>query len=117
VLTTAELNRMREVAEQALPGTAVVQASTYVSDGGGGGSYTWANSGTLSCRVAPIAGGENQVGGRIGANSTHIVTLPWDAVVTEESRLSIGGGTFNIAHVKDRSYEITTRVEVVKQYG
>lgn len=108
---------MRTEAERALPNTCVIQTSTYASDGGGGGSFTWANSGTLNCRLAPIAGDENQTGGRIGPDSTSVVTLPWDASVTENSRLLISGGTFNVAHVRDRSYEITTRVEVVKQYG
>jgi head-tail adaptor len=115
VLTDPELNRMRTVAGSALPGTAVIQSQAYVSDGGGGGSVTWSNSGTVPCRIAPLGGDERLIGGRISPDADSVITLPWDASVTEGSRIVASGGTFNVEHVRDRSWELTTRLEAKKE--
>jgi head-tail adaptor len=115
VLSDPELERMRVVAEQALPGTAVIQTNSFVSDGGGGGSVTWSASGTVPCRIAPLGGDERLVGGRLSPDADSVITLPWDATVTEGSRIVSGGGTYNVENVRDRSYELTTRLEARKE--
>lgn len=115
MLNDAELNRMRVVAERALPGTAVIYSQQYVSDGGGGGSQTWTAAGTVSCRVAPLGGDERLLGGRISPDADSVITLPWDASVTENSRVVTSAGTFNVEHVRDRDYELTTRLEARKE--
>jgi head-tail adaptor len=115
VLTDPELNRMRTMAGSALPGTAVIQSQAYVSDGGGGGSVTWSNSGTVPCRIAPLGGDERLIGGRISPDADSVITLPWDTSVTEGSRIVASGGTFNVEHVRDRSWELTTRLEAKKE--
>lgn len=114
MLTAAELERMRAVAEQALPGTAVIQAGTLVSDGGGGHTQTFVASGTVACRVAPVNGVENERGDRISADSQYVITLPAETTVETDDQLVVAGVTYNVTAVRDRSWEVTRRVEVRK---
>lgn len=118
MLTADELAAMRETTATALPDTAVIQGTTYVSDGGGGGTTTWSASGTVACRIAPIIStgqGEGVEGGQLAADAEYIVTLPFDAGVDVEDRLSIGSEIYNVTSVRDRSWNTSTRVEVKKQ--
>lgn len=115
MLTEAELSSMRATAAEALPGTAVISSQSYVSDGGGGGSLSWTASGTVDCRLAPMRGDEREIGERISADADYIITLPASATVSTDSRIVTGGGTFNVAAIRDRSWNVSTRVEVVKQ--
>ena len=116
MLTSADVSAMRAIADEFLPGTAVLRnAGTFVSDGGGGGSYSASVAGTYPCRLAPIRGDEREIGERISADADFIVTLPTTAPVTTDSTIVSGGGTFNVATIRDRDWEITQRVEVVRQ--
>lgn len=115
MLTAAEITSMRAIAGSALPGTAVISSQAFSSDGGGGGTTTWTASGTVACRIAPMSGTEREVGDRISQDADYIVTLPGTATVTTNSRMVIDGGTFNVEAIRDRSWNVTTRVEVVRQ--
>lgn len=106
---------MRTVAEQALPGTAVIATQAFSSDGGGGGTTVWTAGGTVACRLAPIRGSEREIADRISADADYIVTVPHGATVTTDSRMVIAGGTFNVEAIRDRSWPVTQRVEVTKQ--
>jgi hypothetical protein len=96
---------MRSVAAEAMPGTAVIQGGTLASDGGGGGSMVWASSGTVD--------------GRIAADAEYIITVPHNASVTTDSRLIVTdenfSGTFNIEAIRERSWNVTTRVEAKRE--
>lgn len=108
---------MRTTAGYALPDSAVIQAQTITSDGGGAGTTTWTASGTVDCRLAPasnFSAREGMLGGRIATDSDYIVTVPTTASVTTDSRLVISGGTFNVESILDRSYEIATRIHVTE---
>lgn len=105
---------MRTVAEQALPGTAVIQSGTLASDGGGGWTETFTASGTVSCRVAPVTGVENEVGDRVAAESQYVITLPAETTVETDDRIVVAGVTYNVTAVRDRSWEVTRRVEAEK---
>lgn len=113
MLSDAQLERMRNVANDSLPGTAIIRAGTLASDGGGGYSETFSNSGTVACRVAPILrGDEGQVGGRISSDADWIVTLPAQTSVETDDQLLIDGDTHTVVAVKSpRSFETTCRVE------
>lgn len=110
---------MRTAASRALPGTAVVQTSTWVSDGGGGGTTAWAASGTVDCRLAPFGasrGEERLSGGRISPDADSVVTLPSGTAVDADDQLVISGGTYSVVHVRERSWETSRRVEVTRQW-
>lgn len=118
MLTEPELAAMRATAEEALPGTAVIQTSGWVSDGGGGGTTGWTNAGTIACRMAPITSAgddEGETGERITADSRFLFTLPAGTTVTTNSRILHSGGTFNVENVRERSWNVSTRVETVRQ--
>ena len=108
---------MRAIAEEALPGTAVIQSGTLASDGGGGYTETFAAAGTVSCRVAPVTsrgGAEGEVGGRIEQDAEYIITLPAATSVETDDRIVVGAITYNVVAVRDRSWEVTRRVEAKK---
>lgn len=116
MLTDNELEEMRDVAARALPGTAVISlGGTLVSDGGGGGSISYNSGGTVACRVAPISGTERALADRISSDAEFIITLPHDANVTTDAKLAIDGTNYSVEAIRDRSWEITTRVEAVKE--
>lgn len=114
MLSTTDLTSMRAVAEQALPGTAVINSGTLTSDGGGGYSEAFTASGTVACRVAPVTGSERELGDRIAADAEYVITLPAETSVETDDRIVTGGVTYNVVAVRDRSWEITRRVEVRK---
>lgn len=114
MLTPGEIAAMRGVAEQALPGTAVISGGTFASDGGGGGSVAYLPSGTVSARLAPLGGGETGTpGDRIADESTHIITLPATTSITEASRVTFDGKSYEVTLVRERgTWELTRRIEV-----
>jgi len=114
MLTPGELAAMRGTAEDALPGTAVISGGTFASDGGGGGSVAYLPFGTVSCRLAPVGGGETGTpGDRIADESTHIITLPAATSITEANRVTYDGKTYEVTLVRERGqWELTRRVEV-----
>lgn len=119
MLTDAEIAAMRTTAGAALPGTAVIQTQTWQSDGGGGGTTAWTASGTVDCRIAPVGGSgasEGIEGNRISAEAEFVATLPYNAAVTNNSRLIIDGGTFNVEAIRIRSWSMSTRCEVRKEF-
>lgn len=119
MLTDTELASIRSTASEALPGTALIQTQTWVSDGGGGGTTSWTTSGTVDCRIAPVGGSggnEGTLASRITADAEYVVTLPYNASLSGNSRLIIDGGTFNIESVRSRSYHATLRVEVKREF-
>ena len=104
---------MRDVAEQTLDGTAVIQARTYSSDGGGGGTSTWSASGTVACHISPITADEREIAERIAADAEWIVTLPAETSITTANRVVIASTTYNVEACRaPRTWEITRRAEV-----
>jgi SPP1 family predicted phage head-tail adaptor len=105
---------MRTIAEQAMPGTAILQGGSLTTDGGGGWTEAFTAGGTVACRVAPINGSEREEGDRISAESQYVITLPAESVVQTDDRIVIAGVTYNVTAVRDRSWEVTRRVEAKK---
>lgn len=113
MLEAADLQSMREDAARALDGTAVYGGGTFVSDGGGGVTTTFVAAGTVACRMAPIAAGEGEQvsGARLQPDSEVIFTFPAETPVSSNSQIVYSGGTFSVTAVRQRSQEITRRVE------
>lgn len=108
---------MRGVLDDSLPDTAVVQTSTWVSDGGGGGTTSWAAVGTYSCRLAPVTStGEAEdadSGARVMADVDRVLTLPATTTITTNDQVVVGAQTFRVSAVyAPRSWEISRRVKV-----
>lgn len=115
MLTSDELTSMRATAADALPDTAVIQMRTRTDNSGGGASSVWTAAGTVDCRLAPMRGDEREIADRVAEDADFLVTLPVSAAVTTQSRVLINGGTYNVAAIRDRSWEITQRIEVTKE--
>jgi len=115
MLTAAELASMRSEAATALPGTAVISTQAWVSDGGGGGTTTPTPAGTVDCRLTPMAADEQEQGDRISAAAQYLITLPSDATITVDDRITIDSIDFNVEAIRDRSWNLTTRVEANKE--
>ena len=113
MLTADELTQMRADAAEALPGTAIIQTQAETSDGGGGVTVAWTAAGTVDCRIAPLTGTEREMGDRISSDADYLITLPHNASVTTNSRIVAGGGTYSVEAIRDRSWNVTTRVEAV----
>ena len=106
---------MRGVLNQTLPGTAVIYSRSYTSDSGGGGTLGWTAAGTVSARLAPLTASEQVTGDRLAPEANWVLTLPANTSISEDSRVVVNGGTFEVETVRGpRSYELSRRVEVSK---
>jgi head-tail adaptor len=112
MLNATELASMRSAMDDSLAGTAVVQTSARVSDGGGGGTTTWTASGTVDCRVAPAMSAEKQMGDRLQPETEVIFTVPQGTTITPDAQIVYDGRTYAITSLRaPRTWEISRRVE------
>jgi len=113
VLTDDELASMRDTLNDSLPGTAVVQTSSWVSDGGGGGTTSWVAAGTYDCRISPTSGKEEEFGDRLQPEGEYIVTLPGTASVAVDTKLSISNRVFTVINTgAPKTWSISQRLLV-----
>ena len=113
MLTDDELASMRSTLNDSLPGTAIVQTSTWVSDGGGGGTISWVASGTFDCRISPTSGKQEEFGDRLQPEGEYIVTLPSDAQVSVDEQMAIENRVFTVINAgTPRSWPLSQRVVV-----
>lgn len=114
MLTAAQLDAMRATTDAALPSEATISRRTAVPDVGGGTTYEWQDVAAVACRIAPQGGGEGSTfGGGVVDETTHVVTLPAGADVTEADRLVVDGQAFEVTLVRKRGeWELARRVEV-----
>lgn len=104
----------RGLITEALTETGWPVSSTFVSDGGGGGSVTLVSGGTVSCRVDALGGAEGEVAERISDRSSHLITLPPETTVTIADDFVISGrGTFEITAVREHTGELSRALEAV----
>lgn len=116
LIADPDLVFMRETAERAMEGTAVILTPSWGSDGAGGGTTTFSPSGTVPARLAPYTrgGGEAVSADRLSPESELVFTFPAGTEVTHDAQIAYEGGTFTVVAVKPRTREITRRV-VVKE--
>jgi hypothetical protein len=115
LFSAAEIADMRATSAESRQGTAVILREVRVSDGGGGGTVSWVPSGTVSCRVAPIASageGEHVEGERLQPDSEVVFSFPADTDVDHNCRIEYGDETFSATAVRGPfSVELDRRVE------
>lgn len=115
MITADQLDEMRATLEESLVDTAVIQTSSWTSDGMGGGTSTWTAAGTVACRIAPSLAGEGEVvdGSRVQPDYEYVVTLPAETSISEDMRLVVEGSTYSIVSLRvPRSMAISCRVNV-----
>ncbi len=116
MLTDANLARMREIQEGALPDTCTIQRATNGVDTIGQPTKTWADlADDVPCRlkqrrVAKIVGGE-----RVFVITGWVLTLPWGTDFTALDRVVIGSRTFSVSGTNaDESWATALRAELVE---
>jgi len=114
-LNGREPDQLRGIQMLALSDVGVTLLLTITGDSGGGGTSSWAASGTMPCRLDPASTNSRITGGRIDERSTHVVTVPAGAIVPENARfLVFGRGTFEVTATRQRTTERTRTFEVME---
>lgn len=106
--------QLRGIAWLALSDEGQIGAGTVVSDGGGGGTATFAYGTLTACRVDPISGDERLTADRLDSRSTHLITLPPATPITPANRFLTGGTTFEIVAVREQTGELLRFAEAVQ---
>lgn len=114
LLSDAQLAQMRADVLRMLPGTAIIQAKTVTSDGGGATDETWTavSSGTVACRIDPLPRDAQiaALGLAEGMKVNYLLTLPYDAPIDIGNRVSIGGDAYEIRYLSDEhSWNVSVR--------
>ena len=119
LLTTRQLNKMRDTAERLLPSTCVIYRRTLSDDGNGGKATTYTETETVDCRLVfysnrPGAPDRTQ-GGKVRAADLFLLSVPQSTDIRETDRVEINGTTYDVvSDLAERSYEVTKRVLVKK---
>ena len=101
-----QLNSFRADVVNMLPGTAILSASTVVSDGAGGwtDSYVPISGGTVACRVDPLRQRGTRIEVQVGRETleeTYQFTVPWDAPLTGVNmRVEVAGRTYEVIQLE-----------------
>lgn len=115
LLSAGDIVDMRATASESRLGTAIIQREVRISDGGGGGTVYWVASGTVPCRISPIASageGEHVEGERLQADSEVVFSFPSDTDIDHNCRIVYGEETFSATAVRGPySVEVDRRVE------
>jgi hypothetical protein len=118
MLTSGELNEMRDVTRQVLPGTAILMAPTNVPDGQGGFSLAYSAIGTVAARLAPddrSREGEQTVGDRNAEVANWVCTFAHDVNIEANYRIVYLGHTYEVSlPLHWDPWEIARRVRVVE---
>jgi head-tail adaptor len=112
MLTSSELEYMRDSLEDLLPDTCNILSSTFASDGAGGMTETWGTVGAaIACRLDAIKGNESIQGARLAPQHAYVLTLAHDTTIDTESRVEVGSHTFTVVSVdEEKSWSGCTRV-------
>jgi head-tail adaptor len=114
-LTKSQIALARRTIKAKLPDEAIVLRLTAAADGYGSQTETFAEVGRYPCRIQfnfGIPANFDSVEGTAVVNrQTFIVTLPYDADVTETDRLEINGAAYSIvSSLAPRSVQLSKRV-------
>jgi len=99
MLSSNQIEVMRETQEAALPQTCTRRRAVLIRDGRGGHTEGTSEEAEYVCRVAPTKGREIEIASRITSELTLTVTLPHDADVQPRDRLVIGDRELNVVAV------------------
>lgn len=113
-IDTAMLASMREAIEDLLPDTCSILAVTHTPNGQGGQTDTWATaSSRIPFRLDVVTGREMVSGGALQPFTKYKGSLPYDAVITAQSRILHNGITYAVTGVNvDASWQAVVRVDL-----
>lgn len=113
-----ELESIRAAIEgELLPGTCSILEPTRTPNGAGGWSTSMGTTATYACRLDPLRGREAVAAGLQQSFHGYMLTLPHDAVVTTNGRVSVSGVAYNVISADTgKSWAATVRV-VVERIG
>jgi hypothetical protein len=109
---TGTATQLRGLAWTALSATGNVAAGTFADDGGGGGTLTYTLGADVPCRLDPLTTAPGVTGGRIDERSTHLLTVPAGTSLNVTSRFHVGGGTFEVTALRERTGASVLTAEV-----
>lgn len=118
MLSASELTAMRNTLAESLPDSGTISRLSLTSDGMGGGTPTWANVGTASCRVAPWgqkSPDEAIIAERVGAVAYWSITFGQGTDVTAKDRIATGDHTYEVIGARaPHSWELSRRCMCVE---
>jgi SPP1 family predicted phage head-tail adaptor len=114
MLSTSELNGMRDAIESLFPDTCTLLTPSQSSDGAGGFTTTWGTaSANVACRLDTREGRETLFNGSVRPFNTFILSLPYDTVITEAYRVRVGSTLYNVTDVNNNvSWNVVKRVQL-----
>lgn len=115
LLSDAELDACREMAEETMPSTCSIYTRTETNTKGSVEiTYALAYSG-VKCRMMPVnrTNAEEVYGMKITDDTYYILTVPYDQALNPEDRVVYGGGTYEVTRVYAKhNYRTAVRADV-----
>lgn len=110
-ISAAELAIMRETISSLLPDTCNILTVTETANGAGGVSQSWGTAYTsVACRLDKRTGNEQLSAGAIQPFTGWVLSLPYNATISEACRVEHGGYTYNVTSVNnDASWRVVKR--------
>lgn len=112
LLTTSELDSIRDHMRETLSDTCTIEAMTRQSDGMGGWTETWAARGTgIPCRIRPLSRDReaNITAEQIQEPMVWSLSLPYDQDIALEDRVIVNGHYYKVLQVNDDETEIVLK--------
>ncbi len=116
MLSATELAAMRATLNASLPDTAQVQTLTRTADGMGGYTESWTLGASYSCRLSSRGVPQEYLQQAAVQGAQYwMVTLPYNAAVTRQDRLIVGGKMLSIVGFQSGgAWETAKRVVCVE---
>lgn len=98
LISTRQMNRFRQANERFMPDSATVLTPTATKDGYGGDSTTWTEGSSCPCRFRLGSDADRRKirGGQEMTDPIFVATLPYNAALSESSRLRIANVDYDI---------------------
>lgn len=109
----------RDMMNPLLPGTCVISSATYTKDSAGANivSYAAVSGGTVACRLDPLGNSTAKemttILGREALNRARFLTVPYDAPLAIDRRITIDSKTYEVATLVDEHSARAVRRAIV----
>ena len=115
MLSNSDLSYMRDCVDLLLPDTCYILTNAGTADGSGGITEAWGTAtATTKCRLDTINGNYRDMDGAVQTYNKLVLSLPYDATITEANRVYYNSTTYQVTSVNDGSWLATKRAEVQK---